>query len=108
MPYRLICFKIALEKNCFYFIATWGRFLIFRFLNCNVGLSPGLLLAINLAYRAIDWQFGSVHAENSLGRDLLIKDEMRLMDCSWGKITCAHNGRVDMTITNEVIITFGT
>lgn len=81
---------------------------MFCFLNCNVGLSLGLLLAINLTDRAIDWHFGSVHAEKSLGRDLLIKDEMRLMDCSWEKITCAHNGRVDMTIINEVIITFGT
>lgn len=85
----------------------WGGFLIFCFLNCNVRPSIGLLLAINLAYRAIDWQFGSMHAENSLGRDILIKDEMRLLYYSWEKITCAHNERVDMTIINEVIITFG-
>lgn len=60
-----------------------------------------------MAFRDIDRQFGSMPQRTSLERDILIKDEMRLMYCSWEKIKCAHNERADMTIINEVIITLG-
>lgn len=43
---------------------------------------------------------------SSLGRDIMIQDEMRLMYCSWENMTCAHDERVDMTMINEIIITF--
>lgn len=94
-------FENRYEKICLYSIAKWGGFPIFYILNYNVRPSTGLMLAVRLVYRVV----GCTLQRTSLGRDLLIKDEMRLMYCSWEKIKCAHNERADMTIINEVIIT---
>lgn len=50
--------------------------------------------------------WGQYMQRTALERSVLVKDEMRLMCCSWEKIKCAHKERVYITIINEVIITF--
>jgi hypothetical protein len=44
-------------------------------------------------------------SSGSMGRNTQIKDEMRLMDHSWEKMSHAHSERVDVTIIDGVIIT---
>lgn len=82
----------------------WGGFVICCFLNCGKAKNRAML-PINLADGATGQQLASMQRPSS-ERNILIKDEMRLMHCSWEKIKCAHNERVYVTIINEVIITF--
>lgn len=63
------------------------------------------MLTVSLACGAVDQQWDPGTQRTCLERSILITDEMGLGYWSWGKIKCAHNERVDVTIINEVIIT---